>query len=230
MSSLFVKRRPYRSLLRDESGNCFLWGCLSLFCFSVLVCIAGYIGVRYFVAMVRDNFTEPIRAEMPIVEISDGDLEKLMARVDAFTKGVDGGDPTDSLTLDENDVNALIQHHPDFEYIKGNVFVTIKDDLIGGQISYSLDGIPGLGGRYLNATAEFDIAFEDGELSIYLKEATVKGEPLPETLMESLRSENLAEGENMAHGTRRERDLAKILDSLESFEVKNGKVTLIPKK
>ena len=224
MSSRSLNRRSHAWLRRDESGNCLLWGCLSLFCFTVLVCIAGYFGVRYFGAMLRDNFTEPMRAPLAVVEISDGDLEKLMKRVDAFTQGLDDGERPASLTLDETEVNALIQHHPDYETIKGNVFVTIDDNLIGGQVSFSLNDIPGLKGRYLNATAVFDVAFENGELSIFLKEATVKGEPLPEMLMEALRSENLAQD------AQEDRHLSEILDSLESFEVKNGKITLTPKK
>ncbi|MCH7909234.1 MAG: hypothetical protein IIB38_06405 [Candidatus Hydrogenedentes bacterium] len=224
MSSLSLKGRPHAWLRRDESGNCLLWGCLSLFCFTVLVCIAGALIFRYGFVKFRDNFTEPTRAPLAVVEISDGDLEKLMKRVDEFTQGLDDGERPASLTLDETEVNALIQHHPDYETIKGNVFVTIDDNLIGGQVSFSLNDIPGLKGRYLNATAVFDVAFENGVLSIFLKDATVKGEPLPEMLMEALRSENLAEE------VQDDRHLTEILDSLESFEVKNGKVTLTPKK
>ena len=224
MSSLSLNRRSHAWLRRDESGNCLLWGCLSLFCFTVLVCIAGALVFRYGFVKFRDNFTEPIRAPLPVVEISEGDLEKLLKRVDDFTQGLDDEERPATLTLDETEVNALIQHHSDYEYIKGNVFVTIDDNLIGGQISFSLNEIPGLKGRYLNATAVFDVAFENGVLSIFLKDATVKGEPLPEMLMEALRSENLAQD------AQKDPHLSEILDSLESFEVKKGKVTLTPKK
>ena len=34
-----------------------------------------------------------------------------------------------------------------------------------------------------NATAVFDVAFENGVLSIFLKDATIKWQPLPEMLM-----------------------------------------------
>lgn len=224
MSSLSLKRPPHTWLRRDESGNCLLWGCLSLFCFTVLIIIAATLIFRYGLNKFRDNFTTPIRAELPVVEISKGDLEKLMTRVDEFTKGLDDGERPASLILNETDINALIQHHPDYKHIKGNVFVTIEDDLVGGQVSFSLDGIPGLEGRYLNAAASFDVNFENGILSIFLKDATVKGEPLPAMLLEALRSENLAaDAQDDEH-------LSETLDSLESFQVKNGKVTLIPKK
>lgn len=224
MSSLSLNRRPHAWLRRDESGNCLLWGCLSLFCFSVLIIIAATLIFRYGFNKFRDNFTTPIRAELPVVEISEGDLEKLMKRFDEFTKGLDGGERPDSLTLDETEINALIQHHPDYDHMKGNVFVTIEDDLVGGQVSFSLDKIPGLEGRYLNATASFDVDFEEGILSIFLKDATVKGEPLPATFLEALRSENLAAD------AREDEHFSETLNTLESFQVKNGKVTLIPKK
>jgi hypothetical protein len=94
------------------------------------------------------------------------------------------------LVLTADDINALIATNPK---LKGCVYVAIADDKISGEISVPIESfIPGSKGRYLNASATFDVSLDGGVLVVTLDSANVKGEPIPDAIMQALRKENLA--------------------------------------
>ena len=207
----------------SEAGNCFVWGCVSLLCFAVLVAIVGFFVVRYQINQVRENYTAAEPAILPEVEISDGDLESLFARYDAFQDENDGDGETGPLELTQNDVNAIIQRHPDFEDVNGHVYVTIEKDDMTGEITIPLDAIPFFGGRYFNGTGTFDINLEDGRLTVYLEEASVKGEPLPEMFMSEMRNINLAED------AANDQNFQELLGNVDQILVEGGVLTITRK-
>ena len=211
------RRRP------SEAGNCFVWGCVSLFCFAVLVAIAGFFVVRYQIEQVRENYTAAEPAILPEVEISDADLESLFARYDTFRAESDGDEEPEPLELTQNEVNALIQRHPDFDDLNGHVFVTIEEDEITGDVTFPLEGIPMFGGRHFNGTGTFDINLEDGRLTVYLEQASVKGEPLPEMFMTEMRNQNLSQD------ARNNPDFRDMLDKIDEILVEGGVLTITRK-
>lgn len=97
--------------------------------------------------------------------------------------------PVRELVLTANEINGLIAARPD---MRGRLFVKIKDGAVSGQVSFPTDMFPGASGRFFNADADFDVSLEDGQLVVRLTGASVKGEPIPQQLLDALSKENLA--------------------------------------
>lgn len=97
--------------------------------------------------------------------------------------------PVRELVLTANEINGLIAARPD---MRGRLFVKIKDGAVSGQVSFPTDMLPGASGRFFNADADFDVSLEDGLLVVRLTGASVKGEQIPEPLLDGLSKENLA--------------------------------------
>lgn len=101
------------------------------------------------------------------------------------------GPPARELVLTANEINGLIAANPD---MRGRVFVKIKDGVVSGQVSIPTTMIPGASDRFFNADAEFDVSMKDGILVVQLTDASVKGERIPQQLLDGMSDENLAKG------------------------------------
>ena len=185
---------------------------------------------------------------MPVVEMEEQEVAELQARVDAFQQqvqqdtqadtgergtadgetaatGQDGGadaeavpsEPIRELVLTADELNTLIAADPDF---KGKAFVKIEDDRMFGTVSIPTDMIPGGKDRFLNAEVEFTASVQNDELVVNLKEASVKGNPLPAEFMDGLRNANIADE---AYNNPEQRA---VLKRFEAIDVKDGKVIL----
>ena len=91
-----------------------------------------------------------------------------------------------------------------------------------GQVRVPLDIFPGFGGRYFNGSATFDVGLKNGRFSVFVIAATLKGEPVPESFIQGIRSENLA-GE--IHD---DPDFEELVDKLDSIVVADGVITITP--
>lgn len=152
-------------------------------------------GVGYwFVSSTLAAYTSTEPMEIETVEYSEEDLAVLKARMDAFNDAIESGKvPEEDLILTAADINALIA---DDEELRGRVFVRIEDGEIEGDVSFPLDAIPGMKGRYFNGSATMDVSMDDGHLFVHAKKAEVNGEPVPEQFMKGMRDENLAKKMN----------------------------------
>lgn len=121
------------------------------------------------------------------------------------------------LVLTAEEINALIAAE---ESLRGRVFVTIEDGELKGDVSIPTDMIPGGGGRFLNASATFDVSMEDGVLIVRMTAAEVNGEPLPRQVMDELSKQNLA------RDVYDDPDIARALRQFESVRVEDDKVVL----
>jgi len=81
-----------------------------------------------------------------------------------------------------------------------------------------------LQGRYVNATGLFHVAIKTNELWISAQSLAVRGEPIPRNIMREVAPENLADRFNQ------DPRAAAGLKKLESIEVKDGKLVIVPKK
>lgn len=213
-----------RQIRRDE-GNCFVWGCATLALVFVLGSIVAFLTIRYGIQQLREQYTDDAPMELPVVEMSQGDLDALIERVDTFSEGLRDDEPVEQLVLTQDELNALLQHHPDLADLAGRVYVTIdEDDILNGEVSVPLDFFPGFGGRYFNGSATFDVAIEDGRLTVFVDSATLNGEPIPDTFMEGIRGENLAAEMHSDANTK------ELIDKVEKLEVKDGLITITPVK
>jgi hypothetical protein len=224
MSIAPVSHWPGRRRGTSESGNAYLWGCAALLAIGIFIILgvflAAYIGIS---AYRKYTSTEPI--VLPPVEATVEEIDGVVERVDTFLDKLDKGEAREPLVLSEQDVNILIQHHPEMEGLQDFVYVTLNGDQITGQLNVPLEFIPGLEKRYFTGVADFDLEFQHDRLELYVTDAEVNGEPVPEKAMKDIRKQNLAEDAERDHP-----DLQKHLDRLESITVADGKITITPKQ
>lgn len=184
--------------------------------FAGFLCMGG-VGY-WFLNKTIATYTSEEPMEIEVVEYSEEDMAALKARMDAFNDAIDRGEvPKEDLVLTAADINALIA---DKEEVRGKVFVRIEDGEIEGDVSFPLDGIPMMDGRYFNGSATMDVTMDDGHLFVRAKEAEVNGAPVPEEFMTGLRDENLAKNVN------RDPDQRKFLRKFQDIRVEDDKLIL----
>ena len=220
--STFNTLRPHRRT--NESGNVFLWGCAALVALTMFIMLAIFIAAYFGISAIR-KYTSEEPIILPPVDATIEEINAVIERVDTFGNNLDKGQAQESLILTQKDLNILIQHHEELEEIEDYVYLTLEDDEITGQLSVPLDFIPGLRNRYFTGVATFEIEFENQRLEIYVNDAEVNGEAVSEKAMEEIRQENLADELVDGHPELRDH-----LRNLESIEVVDGQVIIIPRK
>jgi len=215
-------KRTTRRFASNE-GNCFLYGCgILVVCTIIAVAVATF-GARYYIGQLQEKYTEDQPVNLPVIDLSEEEIEILLTRVDSFYEQLRDGTATEPLILDQNDLNSIIQFHPEFTTLSDKVYFTLNDDKVSGQVSISLDDIPMFGGRYFNGTADFDVSFENGIGKVFVLDATVKGESIPETYIAEARKENLAS--NM----QQDPETQEVMNKIETIEIIDSKIIVTPK-
>jgi len=224
MSNSYETSNPVQEAVPPppKSGcGCWVWGCLTL----VLVTLIGgglvsWLGYR-FVGNQIQHYTSETPQVLPVVEYDEPSMVALETRFEEFRTKLKEGEATDDLVLTADDINAMITNNKD---LKGKAFVRIEEGQIKGDITVPTDGIPLAGGRFLNASATFDVSMDNGVLIVNLADAEVKGEKVPEQLLNAMRQENLAK--NLYDDV----ETAKTFRRIESVAVEEGKVVLKVRK
>jgi hypothetical protein len=205
--------------------GCFFYGCITGLVLLVIVLGALMVGLHY-VRKVVNQFTETQPMELPKVQMSQGEIDKLKQRVEAFQKAVREQRPAEPFVLAQDDINALIASVPELQAFKGKFYISLEGDHVKGDVSVPLREM-GLGifkGRYLNGSATFNLSFSNGALSVTPQTVIVKGAPVPEVYMKDIRKQNLA-----ADITKNPEAVA-VLQGLEGIQVKEGKLVVVPKE
>ena len=213
--------------------GCWVWGCAGLMVCSLLLMAGLGFGGYWFYTKQVEKYTDTEPADIPAVEMEEEEIERLQARIESFSERIAPSDPdgelADSdaaeglddaegqpaevpleLVLTADEINALIQSN---ESLRGVVYLVFEDGNVRGTVSIPLDEFPGGKGRYFNADAELEVAMENGVLVVQLVDATVKGESLPEALMQGMREQNFAKE------VYDDPETAKVLRRIESIEV-----------
>lgn len=227
-----------------KTGRCLLFGCIGVFVTGLLLILCAGFGTYFAVQKQVEKYTATEPADLPTVEYSDEDIETLQARLDSFQTTLNPepepeSDATSSeangqaesevaaepesepesvseLVLSADDINALIATSPD---LKGRVFVAIDDGKITGEISVPIDSfVPGSKGRYLNGSGTFDVSLDEGILVVSIDAAEVKGEPIPESIMQGLRQQNLAKD------LYKDKDTADMIRRFKSIRIEDDKI------
>ena len=204
--------------------GCFFYGCITGLVLLVLVLGALMVGLHYVKKMVN-QYTDTQPMELPTVQMSPGESDKLKQRCEAFQKAVREQRPAKPLELTADDVNALIASGPERQALQGKFYVSLEGDQLKGEVSVPLQevGLSMFKGRYLNGSATFNLSFRNGALFVSPQTIIVKGKPLPEAYMQAIRKENLA-----AKLTN-EPSAAAVLQGLEDIQVKEGRLVVVPK-
>jgi hypothetical protein len=205
--------------------GCLFYGCLCGLVLLLVVVIAGLIGLRYAKKMYYE-FTDSQPIALPEVKLSQPEIEALRHKVDDFRESVKAGRHTRPLTLTADEINALIAGDKDLKAMKGKFYVSLENDQIKAQLSVPLDelNLPIFKGRYLNGAATLSLFLRDGTLYLIPQDITVKGKPLPSVYSQSIRKQNLAQ--DMDNDPK----ASDALKQIQSIEVKNGELTIVPKE
>ena len=205
---------------RPQGRGCFFWGCLTLVVLFLVLLIgvplAAYFTVKHYV----NKFTSDVPMNIAAVELPEEEMQALEARFEAFDESLDKGEPQD-LEVTAKEINAMIAQD---EQLRGRVFVRIADGKIGGDVSFPMDQLPGGGGRFLNATVDFDASMVGGVLMVTLADAQVNGAPLPQAFLDAFAGENLAEG------FYEEPESAEVLQKFESLAIVGDRIILKARK
>ena len=210
--------------LRANDGNCLVVGCVGAAVVAALLAVAVGGITWYTLNRLIDQYTDDAPVDLPVVEMAQEELDALIVRVDEYRTALEEGEARGALELTQDDLNALIQYHDDLDFFRGKLYITLDDDRVGGELSIPLDDlpIPGMGGRYFNGSATFDIEIRNGRLAVYLESASIKGEPVPEEFMIQIRSENFAAGLNTTP------EGQELLENVDTLEVRDGRLIFTP--
>jgi hypothetical protein len=198
--------------------GCLFYGCLITAILMLIMIIAVAVGVFFlyrFTSRIVERYTDTAATPLPQPNLSPDQVQALKQRVDDFKKAVEEGRDA-TLTLTGDELTALLQGDEDF---KDRVAVTVEGDKLKGEVSLPFD-FPGLGRRYFNGSATFKASLEDGVLIVTVDQAEVKGQPVPENVMEHLRKENLA------RDAYKNEENARILRRLRTLQIKDGTITI----
>jgi len=201
----------------DGGCGCVVYGLI--ICVVVLVGggIVAYFGAKSFLGGLVDEWSDEEPMLMPRVEISQAELEQLENRVDTFVNALENQQPSEPLVLTANDLNALIANDPAWQSTQGNVHVSIDGDQIRGKVSIPLEQL-GFVGRHFNGSGAFTVSHTNGQLFVFIKSLSIKGQPLPDEITRELGRENLAKE------AYKDAERAEMLDRITNIEVRDGAI------
>jgi hypothetical protein len=200
--------------------GCFFYGCLTS-CILVLVVLAGLL-LGYL--KILNSFTDTKPLPLPTVNMSDAQMAQVRQRVDAFSQDIRSGRTPNPLELSGDELNALILTDPNLGTLKGQLYVSIEGNQIKGQLSVPAArlGLSIFKRRYINGSGTFKVSLVNGNLYVNAQSLSVKGKAIPESYMQQVRLQNLAQGFNQDPKT------SVGLNKLKSIEVKDGKLVIVP--
>lgn len=204
--------------------GCLFYGCLGGIACLVIILVAFLLGLHQLKQMVN-FYTDPHPNPLPVVQMSQADVEQLRQRIEMFQDAVRTGRPTEPLSLTSDEINAYIQNDPSLANVKGKVYVTLEGARLKGQISWPLSdlGLRIFRGRYLNGSGIFSVSLQKGNLVVLPESLVVKGKPLPGVYMDKLRAQNLADALNNNPRA------SVALNHLQEVRISEGKLVLVPK-
>jgi hypothetical protein len=205
-----------------KQRGCLFYGCLSL-SIVALIGLALIVG-GYFLAKSTANrwireYTDTAPVLVEKFEYPPAAMEALRTRVAEFKTALDRGTNQVQLVLTADELNALIAQE---KSLQGKVFIRLNGDTIQGEVSVPLKDVGPLklNGRYLNGTATFKVALDNGVLDVRLQDMQVKGKPLPAMLFEEFKKQNLA------RDVQNNPENAASIARFESLQITNGTVVL----
>lgn len=182
---------------RPRRLGCWFYGCTTLLVLVVVGVVGVILAVRALAKNFRDNYTSTQPLKMERVELPPAEWTNLQQRIQAFSKALDQGE-SHELVLSERELNAFIDTDPKFKEVADRIQATIQGEQIGGQVSFPLPNVSffkwtGLGGRYVNGHATFEVDLDNGELEVMLREMTVNNKPIPKEFAQEFQKKNLAQ-------------------------------------
>jgi hypothetical protein len=210
---------------KPKRHGCLFWGGIIAGILLLLVVLAGYAGYRY-VRHVIYAYTDTQPLEMPTVQMSGTEITNLQKRVKIFDTAIKADKPAEPLILTADEINALIAENTQSNSASPvHLYFSFNDDHVQAKLSMPTDGfgLRMLKGRYFNGSGEFAMSLHNGKLVLTIQSLSVKGKPLPDQFMQSLRAENFADSWT------NDPDFNQGVAKLQEMKIENGKLIVIPK-
>jgi hypothetical protein len=204
-----------------KKRGCLFWALATLGVLGVVVGVGGYLAYRHAAQRITD-YTAPAPLDLAEPTLSAAELGGLDGRVAAFVHALRNKNPVEPLVLSGDDLTALVARIPEFRRLGGRARFSIGDGEVHSDLSLPLDRM-GYPDRWFNGSAAFAVTLEKGVLIVTLRSASVKGEPVPGWVLRQVQDRNLAKDlyENP--------QAAGLVSRLESIEVANGRIILVPR-
>jgi hypothetical protein len=218
-----------------ESGGKVLAGCgIGCLVLVTIAVVAVIVGVNFGKKKIQDfaqSYTSDAPVEIVAPEFSETQIEDSVGRYDGFRSAISAGNATEALILSEDDINAILFHHPNFREIAGNSIVSIEDDRLTTTVSIDLDGfdIPiefiaeAVEGKYFNGDVTLSIEMIANRPALHIEKLSVAGKSLPEQVMQEFRKENLLQN------AQTDPEMQKIFDKVEEVKIENNRLVIIPR-
>ena len=203
-----------------KKRGCLFWAVVTALVLVVVAGAGGYVAYRYGRHRIVAEYTAsaPLDfAQAPL--LSPAQLGDLDGRLAAFVCASQQN-PVEPLAL-TGDEPRLSSRSPVSE-AGGRARLSIANGEVQSDLSVPLERL-GYPGRWFNGSAAFLVTLENGVLIVTLRSASVKGEPIPGWIVGRLADRNLAKD------LYQRPEIAGLIARLESIDLSNGRITLVPR-
>ena len=146
-------------------------GCLSIGCLILVIVLvllgAGFGGMYWLVSEGGRAFVSEQQAPVRIAEATDEQYQAVLAKLGPFSQAVTDGHAA-NLELTPDDLNVLIARSPQFESLRGRVFLTAKGDQIVADMSTPL-GEDNNRHVYFSGRATLDASYASSGFVVFLR-------------------------------------------------------------
>jgi hypothetical protein len=205
-----------------KKRGCLFWAVVTGFVLAVVAGAASYGAYRYAKHRIVAVYTAPAPIDFTQAPLSPAELGDLDGRLAAFVHALRNKNPVEPLVITGEELTALVARIPDFQKLGGRARFSIADGEVQSDLSVPLERM-GFPGRWFNGSAAFGVTLENGVLIVRLRSASVKDEPIPGWIVRSLG------GRNLAKDLYERPEIAGLIARLESIDLSNGRITLVPR-
>lgn len=227
----------YPTLPPENSGSGKKWamgcgmGCLTL---TVIGLIAGWLMITMIKEKASDmigNFASDQPAVIASAEVTPAQIGEAMAKFEAFRKGMESDAVVMPLHLNEEELNALVFHHPSLPQLAGMGNISIENEQLKSQVSVNLDDfqIPvkfiadAVKGKYFNGDVTLSLGMAAGRPSLYIEDLEVNGNAIPKEFLTGLGGTNLLEE------FQKDEKFSAFFEKIEDIRIEDGELKIIPK-
>jgi hypothetical protein len=206
MTPTFIQPPPPR----QRSGGCFGKGCLILTVFLFVLAAAFVGGTFYAMRHLRTTFFAKEGVTLPPNQSTEEEQQLALAHWKIFERSARAHAPA-RIEMTAEEINALIAAEPN---LRGKAFVEITDNVGRLRVSFPLEGVPWLRGKYVNGEAVVAADPEGDPWKAAITNVMVNGSPVFD---EALRWRG-------PFTVRRYIDEWTQSNDLKTFQIRNGKV------
>lgn len=173
---------------------------------------------------VEHSDSMPLVFPPPIGE--DQEINKALFKANRLWAELNAGQKPTPVTLSENELNLIIFYHPKAASVADRLRVRLLDQWVELHSSLPVEQLPFLNheesaGRYLHSKITLDVSILAGRLMLYLKEVSIKDQPLSAAFIEAIEKENLGEHSDQS-------DFKKIFSLIHTAYINEGMLYITP--